>query len=145
MTIYLTMVRVLANVDAGTAQEAQARLVAALDRAGFSPYPEGAEPEDTYESEADEPSGIPAQYDATDPVDVVEVDPSDIRTGDLVAIGAFGPIASVADPDLGRAEWLPARGPGVKHGHMVHLSYEDGRSGDFPYRTVVVRRSSRST
>jgi hypothetical protein len=62
MAIYLTMVRVLANVEAAGADEARAALTAALDRAGFTPFPEGSEAGDVFESEVDEPDGIPAAF-----------------------------------------------------------------------------------
>jgi hypothetical protein len=62
VTVYLTMVRVLANVAADTPEQARERLTVALDKAGFTVYTAGAEPGDVFESEVDEPDGIPPQY-----------------------------------------------------------------------------------
>jgi hypothetical protein len=60
--IYLTMVRVLANVRADTPEQAKRALEDALDAAGFDPYRDGAQRDDVTVSEVDEPDGIPAQY-----------------------------------------------------------------------------------
>ncbi len=57
--IYLAMVRVLANLEANSPDEAARILVSALGASGFMPFPEGAEPGDVIPSEDDEPSGIP--------------------------------------------------------------------------------------
>lgn len=62
MTLYLAMVRVLANVEADSPEAARKVVEAALDRAGFNPYTEGAEDTDVFPSDAEGPGGIPAAF-----------------------------------------------------------------------------------
>ncbi len=59
--VYLTMVRILANVEADSPADAARILNAALEAAGFQTFPEGAEPDDVIVSEETEPSGFPSR------------------------------------------------------------------------------------